>query len=340
MVSTNLLSTKKLIIYFNLIIIALAITLLLLNLDVFYVSHASTGMLPIITYQTYSTAETSYLYVLIISIGISSYIFLTKRLKKWESLRILFISLLSTIPIIFLMLLIINPHFVIIFPTGNAPTRLIEIFPGLLFIMILFIAFFVNMLLMIQQEKYLSKYFITLSLFIGALLISHVIHESGHALFVLISGGEIVEFYPFPIFLDGFLRTGFVSYQNVSSTLVPLVILGGEILQWIAILIILFILLRIKIPKMLTIFLTFLLAISWLDFPLYTINNALGLPHWFVIGCTHGDIISFTIYTGFPLWAMILLASLQLLIGIIILYFKVFIKYVSVRIHLKKDILP
>ena len=340
MMSINLLNTKKLIMSFNIFIVALAIMFLLLNFDVFYVSHASSGMIPIITYETYSSLETSFLYILIALIGISSYVYLMKRLKKWESLRILLISLLSLIPIIILLLLIINPHFLIILPAGNSPTRIIEIFPGFIFIIILFIASFANTLLIIQQERYLSKYIITLSLFIGALLVSHAIHESGHALFTIVSGGQVVEFYPFPIFIDGILRTGYVSYQNVPSILIPLVTLGGEILQWIIILIILFILLRLRTPKILTIFLTLLLTISWLDFPLYTINNALGLPHWFVIGCAHGDIINFTIQTGFPLWAMLLLASLQLLIGIIILYFKALKNYVSARIPIKEKNAP
>ncbi|MFW9999134.1 MAG: hypothetical protein ACFE88_03375 [Candidatus Hermodarchaeota archaeon] len=340
MIPINLPTIKKIVLIINAIIATLAIVILLLNLDIFYVSHASTGMLPVITYETYSTIETSYLYILIALIGISSYLSLTKRLKKWESVRILIISLLSLIPIIFLMLLSVNPHFLIILPRGSAPTRIIEIYPGLIFIIILFIAFFVNTLLIIQQEGYIFKYGIALSLFIGALLISHAIHESGHALLAILSGGQVVKFYPFPIFQDGVLRTGYVTYQNVPSFLIPLVTLGGEVLQWIVIPIILFILIRIRTPRILNLFLIFLLAISWLDFPLYVINNSLGLPHWFVIGCDHGDIISFTIQTGFPLWAMLIFAFLQLAIGIIIFYFKLLKNYVPIKNQFARKNIP
>ncbi|MFX1550495.1 MAG: hypothetical protein ACFFB9_09050 [Promethearchaeota archaeon] len=332
----NFQNTKKLIIYFNLIILTLALIILFLDLKVFYVSHASSGMIPIIVYETYSSTETSFLYVLIALIIISSFIFLINRLEKWKSLRILIISILNLITIIIFLLMIINIHFLIISPTANPPTRIIEIFPGFILIIILYIAFFANSILMIQQQRYLSKYVLILSSLIGALLISHAIHESGHALFVLLCGGQVTEFYPFPFFMDGILRTGYVSYQNVPLPLVPLVTLGGEILQWITILIILFILFRVRTPKILTVFLTFLLTISWLDFPLYTINNALGIPHWFVIGCSHGDIMGFIVQTGVPLWLMLLLASLQLFLGILILYFKSLKSYVSIRIQVKE----
>ena len=329
---------KKVIISIYATIVILSIIFLILNLDVFYVSHASSGGLPVITYETYSSLSTSLFYILIALVVITLYFFLTKRLKRLKSLRILIISLSTIISLIFLLLLLVNPHFLIINPIGSAPTRIINIFPGLIIIIILFIAFFLNTLFIIQQEGYLSKYAITLTSFIIALLISHAIHESGHAIFVLLSGGEIIEFYPFPIFQDGHLRTGYVSYQNVPPFLVPLVTLGGEILQWITILVILYILLKIRTPRIITVFLTFLLAISWLDFPLYTINNSLGLPHWFVIGCSHGDVIQFTIQTGFPLWAMLIFASLQLLIGIIILYFKFLKNYFLIKIKIEDKV--
>jgi hypothetical protein len=340
MKSINLRNTKKVRIIFNLIIVALALIFLFLNLDVFYVSHASSGMIPVVTFETYSSLSTSFIYILILLVGVKLYFYLTKRLKKWESLRIFIISLLSIIPIIILMLIVVNPHLLILFPVANAPTRIIEIFFGLIFIIVLYIAFFTSCILIIQQNKYLTKYLIILSSFIGALLISHAIHEFGHALFAVISGGQIVEFYPFPIFRDGILRTGYVTYQNVPSALVPLVTLGGEILQWITIITIPIVLFRVRTPKILTIFLSTLLISSWLDFPLYTINNALGLPHWFVIGCSHGDIMNFIVQTGFPLWAMLFLAFLQLFIGVILLYYKALKRYVSAKIHNKQKSIP
>jgi len=157
MKSINSLNIKKFIISFNVTIIIFTILLLSLNLDVFYVSHASSGMIPVITYEIYSITETSFPYILIASIGISSYIFFTKRLNKWEFMRIGLLTFLSFISIIVLLLVVINPHFLILFPVGNAPTRIIEIFPSLMFIIILYIAFIANSILIIQYKRYLSK---------------------------------------------------------------------------------------------------------------------------------------------------------------------------------------
>ena len=58
--------------------------------------------------------------------------------------------------------------------------------------------------------------------------------------------------------------------------------------------------------------------ITWLDFPLYTINNSMGIPHWFLIGGIEGDIIAFCANTSFPLFIMIIFACIQLACGIIL----------------------
>ena len=68
-----------------------------------------------------------------------------------------------------------------------------------------------------------------------------------------------------------------------------------------------------------------LLFIGLLDFPLYVINNSIGLPHWFLIGGINGDLIMFSTLTGFPLWILIILACSQLLITGLIFY-KFFLK--------------
>jgi hypothetical protein len=67
-----------------------------------------------------------------------------------------------------------------------------------------------------------------------------------------------------------------------------------------------------------------LLFIGLLDFPLYAINNSFGLPHWFLVGSSQGDIILFSALTGFPMWAFIIIACGQLGIMVLIIY-KLFI---------------
>ena len=158
-----------------------------------------------------------------------------------------------------------------------------------------------------------------LGVIVGTLVLSEFIHETGHAFFVLISGGTITAFVPFPFIIGGQFTAGFVGYTNVSSNLEPLVLMGGEIFQWIAIL---FILARFYFnPKYRkNLFLLVLLLVALLDFPLYTINNSIGLPHWFLIGSTNGDVMRFSLLTGFPLWILIILSCVQLSITFLIFY--------------------
>ena len=75
------------------------------------------------------------------------------------------------------------------------------------------------------------------------------------------------------------------------------------------------------LPLLLVLGSGFIIAI--LDFPLYTINNSINLPHWFLIGSTQGDIIIFTRLTGIPLWIMIIIAIMQLILGLLFFYFRI-----------------
>ncbi|MFX1378681.1 MAG: hypothetical protein ACFFA4_06270 [Promethearchaeota archaeon] len=146
---------------------------------------------------------------------------------------------------------------------------------------------------------------------IGSLLLSELIHESGHAFFALISGGTITAFFPFPVIIGGEFTAGFVGYTNVPFYLEPLVLMGGEIFQWMTILsILVYLYYKPKLRK--NLFLLVLLLIALLDFPLYTLNNSIGLPHWFLIGSSNGDIIRFSVLIGFPLWIFIVLSCIQL----------------------------
>jgi hypothetical protein len=175
-----------------------------------------------------------------------------------------------------------------------------------------------------MDRKKLLKYMKLSVVIVGVLLLSEFIHETGHAFFVIVSGGNITAFFPFPIVIGGSFTAGFVGYTNVPFFLEPLVLMGGEIFQWVTILIILTLFyFHPKYQK--SLFLLLLLLIALLDFPLYTINNSIGLPHWFVIGSNDGDVMRFSRLTGFPLWILIMFSCVQLSIT-----YSIFIK---LKIH-------
>lgn len=307
-----------------LIILLISLIILFLNVNVLTVMHQkSSGGLPIVVYETYSSIETILFYLIIILCLIDTFFILNKKLERYSIFPIVFTPVINFSAI---LLFITYPHLLIINPSGQPPTSLESIHLGGFLIIGLSIALIINSFLILYQKGFLKNYFIGIVILIFSLLVGHFIHETGHAIFVLISGGSIINYYPFPIFLDGQLTTGYVTFINVPTNLVPLVLLGGEIFQWILIILVTFIISKIKLRKTIKLFLTILLLISWLDFPLYVINNALGLPHWFIIGSTEGDIINFTNLTNFPLWGMIIMACFQLCLGIFIFYKYIFKK--------------
>jgi len=286
------------------------------------VIHAKASeSLPVQVYETYSSIETSILFLLLI-LSIAN--LLSIRLRFLKPLKPYIISLTPIIAIISILLLILNPHSMILVPSGWPPTQLDKIELGGILTIILVNIFIASSFLQIYIEGNMVRYLKALGLIIGALLVSDFIHESGHAIIALFAGGEITEFYPFPVLLGGEFAAGYVGFSNVSTNLIPLVLLGGEIFQWITICTIL-IFLYFKPKYRRNLFIITVLFMGMLDFPLYTINNSVGLPHWFLIGGTTGDIIMFSTLTKFPLWILIIAAIIQLLItGVIfyILFFK------------------
>jgi len=299
-------------------ILSISVVFLFLNIDVLSVMHQkSSGGLPVVVYDTYSSIETILYYLIIILCLINSLFLLYNKLERYSRFPIILTPIIS---FSVLLLFITYPHLLIINPSGQPPTSLESIQLGGFLIIGLTISLMINSFFILSQKGLLKSFFIGIFMLIVSLIVSHFIHETGHAFFVLISGGNITNYYPFPIFLNGQLRTGFVTFVNVPTNFIPLVLLGGEIFQWILIILITFILLRFKLKKPVKLFLTFLLLLSFLDFPLYAINNAVGLPHWFIIGSTEGDIINFTTLTNFPLWGMIIIACFQLCLGIFIFY--------------------
>ncbi|MFW9938832.1 MAG: hypothetical protein ACFFD5_14380 [Candidatus Thorarchaeota archaeon] len=307
---------KKISNLFFLVILAISILTLFLNINIFSVMHQkSSGGLPVIVYDTYSSIETTLIYLIIILCVINSFFILYKKLDKYSLYPVFFTPIISFSAI---LLFITYPHLLIINPSGQPPTLVESIEFGGFLMITLVVALIINSFLILYDKGLLKNYSIGIIMLIISLLVSHFIHETGHAFFVLISGGTITHYYPFPIIFNGQLTTGYVTFTNIPSYLVPLVLLGGEIFQWLLIVILAFVLLRIKLRNSLRLFLTFLFLVSWLDFPLYVINNSIGLPHWFIIGSTEGDIINFTNLTKFPLWGMIIIAIFQLCVGILV----------------------
>ncbi|MFW9819875.1 MAG: hypothetical protein ACFFE5_09715 [Candidatus Thorarchaeota archaeon] len=301
------------------------IILLLLNINMISVIHAKESeLLPVVKYETYSSFEIIFLYLFIVLTGIN---IISMKFNKLRG-KIPYINILTPlISIILIVTLFLNPHYLIIIPTGLLPTRLDVLEIGGILSSILFSILVANSVINLLIEKEITRILKILCIIIGGLLLSEFLHECGHAFFVLVSGGLITAFFPFPIIIDGEFTAGFVGYTNVPPDLEPLVLMGGEIFQWIAVLIILtYIIFKPKYRK--NLFLMVLLLVALLDFPLYTINNSIGLPHWFFIGSINGDVMRFSILTGFPSCILIILSCLQLSITCLI-FFK--LKYTSIR---------
>ncbi|MHA2390437.1 MAG: hypothetical protein ACXAEX_00570 [Promethearchaeota archaeon] len=296
-----------------------ALILVILNIDVISVIHArESESLPVLKYETYTSIELSIFYVIILLAVVNIALMLFEKFKR---IKPYFVALTPIISILMSIILILNPHSIIINPTGWPPTQIDVLKIGTVFGLVLFVFLAIDSVLVLHREGFTKKYFSILAILIVAFLISDFIHESGHAFFILISGGNISKFYPFPVLMGGEFNAGYVGYANVPPNFEPIVLLGGEIFQWIVLGIVAGILYLRKPKKLLKILLMFLLIIAIMDFPLYTINNTVGLPHWFLIGSTHGDVIMFSTITGFPILILIILAFTQLIIGGILFYY-------------------
>jgi len=302
----------------KIIIILLTVIILITDINFFSVIHArESEALPVIKYETYSSLKVSIFYFILIMTAINIIII---NFEQFKQVMPYFLACTPIISIILLIFLIYNPHSIIITPTGWPPTHLDVIHTGAIFGIILLISVATDSILSLYTEGFLKKYLFYVGILFIALLTSDFIHESGHAFFVLISGGKITQFFPFPVMLGGEFNAGFVNYSKVPSSFEPLVLLGGEIFQWF-ILGITSVILYLRNPKKpLKLLLAILLILSILDFPLYVLNNSIGLPHWFLIGSTYGDLIMFSALTGFPFIILIIIAIIQLILGGILLY--------------------
>ncbi|MFX1327675.1 MAG: hypothetical protein ACFE91_05955 [Promethearchaeota archaeon] len=311
---------KRILLYSILVIMSFSIVILVLNVNFISVIYSWSDSLPVLTTKTYSAIEVSLLFVIIILTIVNA---LSISFDTLKPVKPYIISFTPFISVILLILLIFNPHAIAINPKNRPPVQLDNIEIGGIFFMILSISFTACTFTLLYLEGYMKPYFLSICLVIGALLLSDFIHEGGHALIAIFSGGKVIEFYPFPVLLGGEFTAGYVGFSDVPTNLVPLVILGGEIFQWISIgLILTFLYFKPKYRK--NIFILALLLIAFLDFPLYVINNLIGLPHWFFLGSTNGDLMIFSTLTGFPLWALFILALVQLLFFVVIFYFLIF----------------
>ncbi|MBD3230362.1 MAG: hypothetical protein GF329_19440 [Candidatus Lokiarchaeota archaeon] len=341
---------KKILKWFNTafyaFIAVFCIILIILNVNVIKVTHSSMGYIPVIIQVDYTTINVSIFYVLLMLSFLNLIFNIT---NKYDIIRKLIILATPVISLIFILLSFFSPQSILISPLGNPPTSLDLMYVGgIIGVFLLAFMAIIPLISLVLQKKMIEYYFI-LFLILGAALLGDFIHECGHAFFVLLSGGRVTQFFPFPVLMGREFNAGYVSYENVPTNLEPLVLLGGEIFQWITILILsltLYIVTnynkkkqnnhkRIKniginedkkrSIKPFKLFLISWLVISWLDFPLYTLNNSVGLPHWFIVGSTQGDIIMFCTKTGLNLWIMIILAIIQLGIGIFIIAWKKFL---------------
>jgi hypothetical protein len=308
---------KKLIFYLYLTLFALIIIALIIDPSVIKVIHSRSGQnLPVISEETYSFQDLSLSYILGVLIICN---LILMKIEGYKRLRNIIVPLTILATLILVSLLFINPHILILFPSGFPPTQLENILIGGFLIVAISTVFVINSILLIYQEAYFRPYIIPLLTIPLAVLLAGFIHETGHLLFGILSGGVVKAYFPLPTIRDGEFILGLVIIDGIPTALQPLFLLGGEILQWITIALIL--ILSYKIPHLKhNIFLSFLLMICWLDFPLYTINNYFGIPHWFIAGETEGDIIILASLVGIDYWVFILFAIGQLVVGSIIVF--------------------
>ncbi len=305
----------------NASLLTFCIMLLLLNPSFIAVIHYSTGMLPVVSYVTYSTLETNLIYTVMVLVIFSIFFSISERYVKIRKILIKFNSVFAFLLVLTIFL---NPHLIIIEPLGR-PTRLDYLNIGAIFLIFILISLIIINILCLILDKSIKKYLILLGIFIVALWVSEVIHESGHAIFVLISGGQITAFVPFPSYMGNEINAGYVLYEGVPLTLEALVLLGGEIFQWITVIVIISLLYFKKWSSPIILFLKSILIISWLDFPLYTINNMFGLPHWFILGSSRGDIINISALTEIPIFIFLIIGVIQIAFGLLIFfYLKIF----------------
>ena len=300
----------------NLVSLSLASLCLILNMKIFLIEHYSTGDLWIITYATYFARDLTLFYAIIVLSVINIILIFTQKSDRFLKKQVFITAIMS---FIILLLFLGLPILYILSPQGNTPAILYSIYEGgwlAIGVLIILIINYLPFIVPLQKfpKHRILQFLILFIIFIGAALISEFFHESGHAFFVLSSGGTVTEFVPIPLFIGGQWDFGHVSWVGVPPNLVPLVVLGGEIFSWMALVIIGFLLYFRPFIKFKRFFISWFIWV-WLDFPLYTINNAIGLPHWFFLGSSHGDIVAFCNITGFPLSIMIIFAIVQLVLG-------------------------
>jgi hypothetical protein len=119
------LGRKKLtayIFYSNITTIALVITLFLFNFKAITVIHAwASPSIPVFKYETYSSLETLSLYIISVLTSINILSMKVQKLSRTRHFTSVFTSIVS---FIFILVTLINPHVIIINPTGLPPTQL------------------------------------------------------------------------------------------------------------------------------------------------------------------------------------------------------------------------
>ena len=131
---------KHVIFYSYIVIFLFGNILLLLNIDIISVIH-TTGWLPYIHYETYTSTETSSLYILIV-LAVINILFL-KNNKLSEIFPYVDASTL-TISIIYIFVYFLKPYLLLINPTGLAPAYLGCIEIGGIFTNSLYIVLIIN----------------------------------------------------------------------------------------------------------------------------------------------------------------------------------------------------
>ncbi|MFX1378680.1 MAG: hypothetical protein ACFFA4_06265 [Promethearchaeota archaeon] len=142
---------KTFIFYSNITIIISGFILLLLNIDNFSVIHAwASPSLPVMKYETYSSLEILYLYMLVVLAVINIISMRVDKLFRIRPFNYIFTLLVSTV---FTLILFLNPHILIINPTGLPPTQLDALEVGGIISIILFANLIINNITSLWIER-------------------------------------------------------------------------------------------------------------------------------------------------------------------------------------------
>ena len=297
-----------------------------LNLPFITIEHQGSVLLPVITTADYGSSNVLGAYVVLLLGILRIYV----EIKLQDTSTPIIVSIIQIcVSFIGIIAMVHNPLLHIIAPEVSNPAadftyRLGSVF---FFVILGIVLIEAGLRLILHVFRVFKVTWKSLGIFTAAFIIavflSTLIHESGHAILVLLSGGSVTYFGALP-------WQGYVSWTGVPEQWIPIVQLGGFIAQHSYLLLFAGLLYLERTKKLETDTNTYIALVryvliivailAWLDFPAYTLNNFAGLPHWFFMGSANGDVVAFCQQTNVREGIMSGLAILEIAVGLGIIY--------------------